>query len=74
MGRWLNNMTQEIGKYLKLKLELEKHTDRELIVRNKPRPGNECVGTNIREQLKDCHCLVTNIFASVDAILNRVPL
>ena len=56
-------------------MELTKHTDRELIVRNKPRPGNEWWNTNIREQLKDCHCLVTNMsIASVDAILNRVPV
>ena len=33
------------------------------------------VNNAIREQLKDCHCLVTNMsIASVDAILNRVPV
>ena len=70
----LNNMTQEDWVF-EVKMELEKHTDRELIVRNKPRPGNQWWGTNIREQLKDCHCLVTNMsIASVDAILNRVPV
>ena len=70
----LNNMTQEDWVF-EVKMELEKHTDRELIVRNKPRPGNEWWGTNIRDQLKDCHCLVTNMsIASVDAILNRVPV
>ena len=67
-------MTQEDW-VTEVKMELMKHTDRELIVRNKPRPGNEWWNTNIREQLKDCHCLVTNMsIASVDAILNRVPV
>jgi len=58
-----------------VKSELTQHTKRDIIVRNKPRPGNEWWGTDIREQLKDCHCLVTNMsIASVDAILNRVPV
>ena len=49
--RQLNNMTQEDW-VTEVKMELMKHTDRELIVRNKPRPGNEWWNTNIREQLK----------------------
>ena len=35
--RQLNNMTQEDWVF-EVKMELEKHTDREIIVRNKPRP------------------------------------
>ena len=55
--------------------EIKKHTDREIRVRNKPRPGNEWWNTDIKDDLKDCHCLVTNMsLASVDAILNRVPV
>lgn len=70
----LNNMTQEEW-VAGVKAELTQHTKRDIIVRNKPRPGNEWWGTDIREQLKDCHCLVTNMsIASVDAILNRVPV
>ena len=70
----LNNMTQEEW-IAGVKSELTQHTKRDIIVRNKPRPGNEWWGTDIREQLKDCHCLVTNMsIASVDAILNRVPV
>ena len=38
--RQLNNMTQEDW-VTEVKMELAKHTDREIIVRNKPRPGNE---------------------------------
>ncbi|MDA9761378.1 hypothetical protein N9C63_00455 [bacterium] len=55
--------------------ELKKYTDREIRVRNKPRPGNEWWNTDIKDDLKDCHCLVTNMsLASVDAILNKVPV
>ena len=70
----LNGMTQQ--EWVDgVKKELTKHTKRTILVRNKPRPGNEWWGTNIREQLKDCHCLVTNMsIASIDAILNRVPV
>ena len=65
--RQLNNMTQEDW-VTEVKMELAKHTDREIIVRNKPRPGNEWWGTNIREQLKDCHCLVTNMSIALSLI------
>ena len=43
--------------------------------RNKPRPGNQWWETDIKDDLKDCHCLVTNMSLSViDAILNQVPV
>ena len=43
-------------------------------IRNKPRPGNEWWNTNILDDLKGVHCLVTNMsLAAVDAIINGVP-
>jgi hypothetical protein len=55
--------------------ELKKYTDREIRVRNKPRPNNEWWNTDIKDDLKDCHCLVTNMsLSAIDAILNRVPV
>ena len=55
--------------------ELRKHTDRLIRIRNKPRPGNEWWGVDIKEDLKNCHCLVTNMsLSSVDALLNYVPV
>jgi hypothetical protein len=55
--------------------ELKKHTDREIRVRNKPRPGNEWWNTDIKDDLKDCHCLVTNMsLSAIDAIMNKVPV
>ena len=55
--------------------ELRKYTDLPIKMRNKPRPGNEWWGKDIKEDLKDCHCLVTNMsLAAVDAIMNKVPV
>jgi len=55
--------------------EIRKFSDRLIIIRNKPRPDNEWWGTDIRDQLKDAHCLVTNMsLGAVDAIMNRVPV
>jgi hypothetical protein len=62
--QWIHMVTEEIKKY----------TDREIIVRNKPRPTNQWWGTDIKDELKDCHCLVTNMsLSAIDAILNMVP-
>ena len=59
----------------KVKIELRKHTDREIKVRNKPRPDNQWWNTDIKDDLKNCHCLVTNMsLSSVDALLNYVPV
>ena len=56
------------------KQEISKHTDREIRLRNKPRPGNQWWNTDIRDDLKDCHCLITNLsMAAIDAVLNKVP-
>lgn len=54
--------------------ELRKHTKREIVVRNKPRPGNQWWNTDIKDELKNAHCLVTNMsLAAVDAVMNYVP-
>ena len=58
-----------------VKSELRQHTDRPIKFRNKPRPGNEWWDTNIKDDLKNCHCLITNMsLAAVDAVLNQVPV
>lgn len=55
--------------------ELRKYTDREIVVRNKPRPNNKWWGTDIKDELKGAHCLVTNMsLSSISAILNQVPV
>ena len=57
------------------KREIRKHTDREIIFRNKPRPGNKWWNTDIKDDLKGCHALVTNYSLSAfDALLNYVPV
>jgi len=54
--------------------EIRKYTDRPIKVRNKPRPGNEWWGTDIKDDLKDAHCLVTNMsLSAIDAVMNKVP-
>ena len=58
-----------------VKSELRQHTDRPIKFRNKPRPGNEWWNTNIKDDLINCHCLITNMsLAAVDAVLNQVPV
>ena len=55
--------------------ELRKYTDRPIKLRNKPRPGNEWWNTDIKDDLKNCHCLVTNVsLSAIDAVLNKVPV
>jgi len=54
--------------------EIQKCTDRPIRLRNKPRPGNEWWNTDIKDDLKGAHCLVTNMsLAAVDAITSGVP-
>jgi hypothetical protein len=49
-------------------------TDRPIKIRNKPRPNNEWWNTDIKDDLIDCHCLVTNMsLSAVDAVMNMVP-
>ena len=55
--------------------EIRIYTDRLIRMRNKPRPNNEWWGTDIKDELKDCHALVTNMsLSAVDAVLNKVPV
>ena len=69
----INGITQEQWIYMVTE-EIKKWTDREIKVRNKPRPNNQWWNTDIKDDLKDCHCLVTNMsLSAVDAILNMVP-
>jgi len=63
--QWIEEVTTEIKKY----------TQREIILRNKPRPENKWWGTDIKDDLKDCHCLVTNMsLSAIDAVMNKVPV
>ena len=54
---------------------IESRTNRPIIMRNKPRPNNKWWNTDIKDELKDCHALVTNMsLSAVDAVLNKVPV
>jgi len=54
--------------------EVRKHTDRPIKIRNKPRPGNEWWGTNVKDDLKNAWCVVTNMsLAAIDGVLNMTP-
>ena len=58
-----------------VKSELRQHTDRPIKFRNKPRPGNQWWNTDIKDDLKEAHCLITNMsLAAVDAVINQVPV
>ena len=69
----INGITQE--EWIKqVTLEIKKYTDREIRLRNKPRPNNQWWNTDIKDDLKGCHCLVTNMsLSAIDAILNQTP-
>ena len=72
--QYVNGITQDEW-VEQVKSELRQHTDRPIKFRNKPRPGNEWWQKDIKDDLKNCHCLITNMsLASVDAILNQVPV
>ena len=61
---WINQVVEQ----------LKEKTNREIIVRNKPRPGNKWWDTDIKEQLIDCHAIVTNMsLSAIDGLLNKVP-
>ena len=62
---WVQKVTNEIKKY----------TDREIVFRNKPRPGNEWWGTELKDDLKGAHCLVTNMsLSAIEAVLHQTPI
>ena len=72
--QFVNDLSQEEW-VESVKSELRQHTDRPIKFRNKPRPGNEWWNTNIKDDLKGAHCLITNMsLAAVDAVINQVPV
>jgi len=72
--QYVNDITQDEWAE-QVKSELRQHTDRPIKFRNKPRPSNQWWNTDIKDELKNCHCLITNMsLASIDAILNQVPV
>ena len=72
--QFINDITQDEW-VESVKSELRQHTDRPIKFRNKPRPGNEWWNTDIKDDLINCHCLITNMsLAAVDAVLNQVPV
>ena len=63
--QWIDTVIAEIKK-----TGINKH----IVIRNKPRPGNEWWETDIKDDLKNAHCLVTNMsLAAIDAVMNMVP-
>ena len=72
--QFVNDISQEEW-VESVKSELRQHTDRPIKFRNKPRPGNQWWSTNIKDDLKGAHCLITNMsLAAVDAVINQVPV
>ena len=71
---FVNDISQE--EWIKsVTTELRRYTKRPIKLRNKPRPGNEWWNTDIKDDLKGCHCLITNMsLAAVDAVINYVPV
>ena len=62
--QWVEQVTNEI----------KKHTDKPIKFRNKPRPGNEWWETDIKDELKGAHALVTNMsLSAIDAVMNMTP-
>jgi len=71
---FINDMSQEEWEE-NVRSELRQHTDRPIKFRNKPRPGNQWWQTNIKDDLTNCHCLITNMsLAAIDAVINQVPV
>lgn len=69
----INGINQDVWIY-QVTEELKKWTDKEIVVRNKPRPGNQWWNTDIKDDLKDAHALVTNMsLSAIDAVMNMVP-
>ena len=72
--QFVNDISQEEW-VESVKSELRQHTDRPIKFRNKHRPGNQWWNTNIKDDLKGAHCLITNMsLAAVDAVINQVPV
>lgn len=72
--KFINGMTQSEW-VRKITKRLKSVTDKEIRFRNKPRPGNQWWNTNIKDELKDAYCLVTNMsLSAIDAILMGIPI
>tara|TARA_Y100000004_G_scaffold196483_1_gene266634 strand:- start:1674 stop:2510 length:837 start_codon:yes stop_codon:yes gene_type:complete len=55
--------------------KIKKHTNKEIVLRNKPRPGNKYWGTTINDALKGCSAVVTNMsLCAIDAIMEGIPI
>ena len=69
----INNVQQDEW-IARTKLQLSELTDRPIKMRNKPRPSNKWWNTDIKDDLKDAWCVVTNMsLSAVDGILNKTP-
>ena len=61
---WIDQVTHYCKQYSDLPVKL----------RNKPRPNNQWWNTDIKDDLKDAQCLVTNMsLSAIDAVMNCVP-
>lgn len=69
-----NNMTQ--GAWIdSVVAKVKKITNRNIRIRNKPRPHNEWWKKPIQDDLNNCHCLITNMsLSAIDAVLEGVPI
>lgn len=64
-GRWVASVMNKLTKL----------TNRDIRIRNKPRPGNEWWGKDITEDLDGAHCLITNMsLSAVDSVLTGIPI
>ena len=71
---YINNMTQDdwINQTIN---KIKEYTNREVRLRNKPRPSNKWWNTDIKDDLKGAHSLVTNMsLSAVDAIKYGIPV
>ena len=72
--KFINGMTQ-VEWVRKVTKRLKSVTDKKIRFRNKPRPGNQWWDTDIRDELKDAYCLVTNMsLSAIDAIMMGIPI
>ena len=71
---YVQNLYNMVQRHLKVPHKFILFTDRPIKFRNKPRPNNEWWNTDIKNDLKNCHALVTNMsLSAIDAVLNKVP-
>jgi hypothetical protein len=64
-SQWIETVISRLGK----------QTNKQIRVRNKPRPGNQWWGTDIKSDLTNAYCLVTNMsLAAIDAVLEGIPV